>query len=206
MGEYIEFDGESLKLGTCEDLLYVTYDKLATIVESRSAKRLGGNLEPREYLKESYGFRYRFPFPPEMPTGDSCEPGYAVNVWAKDFAGDFEHARVYNRVANVNVWTPCIWSKAWDTVKPGGEFGHSPLPETMTIELVQQKLRGGVLVPVFRCGCCRAKFRVESPNKIAEITKAILDVEGGRLDAVRKGIARRLIATMEELTAKAVAA
>lgn len=176
MGEYITTvqDGQ-LKIGTCEDLYYVTYQSLIAYVDE-GAKKAPGNLEPREYLKAEHGFRYRFPFPDESEQDRFHNPtrGWKFSLPvadAKDFIEQVDHDSVCHRVSDINVWHPCIWSKEWSEAR--GNFGHSPLPSLMALELVQQKFAGGILVPVLKCGCCGSKFRVESVERVEQITEAI---------------------------------
>jgi hypothetical protein len=67
MGEYVDYLGESYKVGTCENLYYVTFQSMGEI--ALSALRLTGNAQPHEYMNEQYGWRYRFPFPDEDNDG-----------------------------------------------------------------------------------------------------------------------------------------
>jgi len=67
MGEYVDYRGESCKVGTCENLYYVTFESMGEIALSGLA--MTGNAEPHEYLNEAYGWRYRFPFPDEDNDG-----------------------------------------------------------------------------------------------------------------------------------------
>lgn len=73
MGEYILVNGQSVKLGTCEDLYYVTFQTLQNLLNMGALAQDGqGNDRPSAYLSEKYGWRYRFPFPDE----DNIDVGY----------------------------------------------------------------------------------------------------------------------------------
>ena len=79
MGEYVDYLGEPYKVGTCENLYYVTFESMGKII--LSALRLTGNDNPSEYLKEEYGWRYRFPFPDEDNDGLFKYEGAFGRVW-----------------------------------------------------------------------------------------------------------------------------
>lgn len=64
MGEYVKRLGiGSVKIGTCEDLYYTSYQKMASNVSLM--ERQEGNAEPNSYLNDNAGFRFRFPWPDE---------------------------------------------------------------------------------------------------------------------------------------------
>src|SRR3954469_12452711 len=92
MGEYIKLNGQSVKLGTCEDLYYATYDQIQDAVNS-GAEKQEGNLPPPDYLAAAHGWRYRFPFPDEnIPIG--THRNFARGVLfpvTTDFATNLEH-------------------------------------------------------------------------------------------------------------------
>ena len=60
MGEYIETKKYGvIKLGTCEDLTYFTYDEVVTLVNDATE----ANNNPRDFITPGSGWYYRFPFP-----------------------------------------------------------------------------------------------------------------------------------------------
>lgn len=74
MGEYINYRGDDIKIGTCECLYYVSYDKfLAYDREIYGNDKLG---DTPIYLKLEQGFMFRFPFPDEdrLKFGRIIEP------------------------------------------------------------------------------------------------------------------------------------
>ncbi len=145
MGEYIRIDGEELKLGTCEDLYYVTYDQARELLTR--AVQVPGNLPPREYLDPKHQWRYRFPFPEEdgRAAGSfddfnkgrvfSCLPGapfalspdnhdtICVSISLGGVRGSGCH--------NVNTRVACPASGRLDR--------HSPI-DAWPVEIVQQRL------------------------------------------------------------------
>ena len=169
MGEYIEIDGKAFKLGTCENLYYVTFQRLVEMVGN--AKKLEGNARPCEYL--TTGWRYRFPFPDE--NGDaSTSSNYerSINVTVYDDAlvklvGEFEHftmqttvspatgkdSKSYLMAATLNV--PCPQSDKWQGV-PHAKNVVGICQQKSTVEA-----GGPQLWTVVCCPFCGAKTRLE---------------------------------------------
>ena len=145
MGEYIGINGEQMKLGTCEDLYYVTYDQARQLLTR--AVQVPGNLPPREYLDPKHQWRYRFPFPEEDGRAAglfddfnkgrvfSCLPGapfalspdnhdtICVSIALGGVGGIGGH--------NVNTRVACPASGRLDR--------HSPI-DSWPVEIVQQRL------------------------------------------------------------------
>ncbi|WP_410220787.1 hypothetical protein [Pedobacter sp.] len=74
MGEYVRYRGKDVKIGTCECLYYVSYDKYLTYARERYGT---SDLEYIPfYLQIEQGFMFRFPFPDEdrLPFGRIIEP------------------------------------------------------------------------------------------------------------------------------------
>ena len=63
MGEYAMFQGEQIKMGTCEQMYYLRAD------QAHLVKPLEGNVDP---IKDAGEIRFRFPFPDEdhVPPGE----------------------------------------------------------------------------------------------------------------------------------------
>lgn len=68
MGEYAYFGDRTVKLGTCEDLMYITHTELRQARDARAAHTAPGNAEIDQYLDPANGFRFRFPFTDERCT------------------------------------------------------------------------------------------------------------------------------------------
>ncbi len=63
MGEYIVYNGREIKIGTCESLYYVTFEKLFKMYQQEGKTTDPENLPI--YLQTQQGFLFRFPFPDE---------------------------------------------------------------------------------------------------------------------------------------------
>lgn len=72
MGEYVKFKGEDIKIGTCENLYYVTYGKYLDALKQGQLSYVRGNDVPGAYAVPDSGYRFRFPFPDEdkLPFGE----------------------------------------------------------------------------------------------------------------------------------------
>lgn len=173
MGEYIKLNGQSVKLGTCEDLYYATYDQVQNAVNSGAAERQPGNLPPPDYLAAAHGWRYRFPFPDEdnvaIGTHRNFDRGVLFLV-TEDFATNLEHEtcggpRVLvplygepEKREKLQVSTPCPFSAT------GIAAGIKARP---FVEIVRQKLialegaPGFHLWTVARCPYCGICWRFD---------------------------------------------
>ncbi|HUW09174.1 MAG TPA: hypothetical protein VM537_05555 [Anaerolineae bacterium] len=166
MGEYIKFQDERLKVGTCEDLYYVTYDQLLEMVQN-GAEQAPHNLPPADYLAN--GFRYRFPF----PNDDGTDFDKGVILYAPpDLLRDNEHERVCKSLApkgggyNINAFITCPMSPDADPK----QFSVGPHPRV--VEVVQQKAVDNCLWLVLRCPYCGAKWRIP-PDAATEFVEYI---------------------------------
>jgi hypothetical protein len=65
MGEYVRHLGSTVKLGTCEDLYYVSYPKYKEALQNSYLFSVENNCAVAYYAKPDSGFRFRFPFPDE---------------------------------------------------------------------------------------------------------------------------------------------
>jgi hypothetical protein len=167
MGEYIRYRGEDVKLGTCEDLYYVTYEQARQLLTN--AAPVPGNLPPAEYVNPRHGWRYRFPFPEEDDRAPGthadhdkgrvvcCPPGalfalppdnhdtLCVSIGLGGVRG--------SGGCNVNTRVAC---PASGMLKPHSPIGSWP------VEIVQQPLMAdGSLWTVLRCGWCGEKYRID---------------------------------------------
>ena len=69
MGEYVNYLGSSMKIGTCENLYYTTFGKFRAAFRNGVLSQDAGSLRPADYLTPDSGFRFRFPFPDEDCVG-----------------------------------------------------------------------------------------------------------------------------------------
>jgi len=144
MGEYAEYKGERIKIGTCEDMYYLRAD------QAHLVKPLSGNVSPAS-VEDQKTIRFRFPWPSE----DGIEPGAF---------GDYSKGRTfYDLKPPEGVEHYTIQFSA-----PQGYLVSLPCPEGPeathglrvhrngwpgAVSVVQQAYRGGVLALICRCAC-----------------------------------------------------
>lgn len=159
MGEYATYGAGRIKIGTCEDMLYLRFDQ-RTLVRHEE-----GNVDvmnPRDLGV----VRFRFPWPDE----DGTEPGHfdrpdrTVAIEHVPFPEGLEHGivQLQNREAGYAVNLPCPEGPGPHPVPQGGHgtpmlFRNGFRGRTL---LKQQAVRDGKLVSIFECGGCGAAFRV----------------------------------------------
>jgi hypothetical protein len=206
MGEYIELDGRSYKIGTCESLYYCRYDDLCEWVRAARGAHSPGNDEPREYLKGAY--RFRFPFPdedgPEAERIDAyCrqyDRGVTFAAPAELFA-DVEHSDLCRWIvpggieyAGLNVFIPCPAGPDF------GELKHSPTPTAHYLQVKQQRPFEGALWAVVGCAWCGSLWRLTA-ERARILAEYIITPEGNvtGYDQVAE-LARRIVAGYETAT------
>lgn len=170
MGEYATYNGESIKVGTCEDFYYLRDDQ---------RDRIDGYGFSEELLAV---VRFRFPFPDE----DDIEPGafddHARGVRVPggyrlpaELSGDEHHSVQFTAQPGYLMSIPCpegrrqegdVMSTDVDglTVHRNG-FNGGPVVR-------QQAHRGGHLVTLLRCGACGAVHRLDTLEDAAPIVAA----------------------------------
>jgi hypothetical protein len=183
MGEYAKFNGERVKIGTCESMYYLRADQ-AHLVEAEY-----GNVDP---IKDRDEIRFRFPFPDE----DDIEPGC------------FED---FDRGVQIPGWSlPETFAEHGSVqfvAKPPGYVLSIPCPEQfgqpgMSVELpnglhvgrngwsggpkiTQQRYFEGGLWSVVDCGACGAAWRLTP--ELAEEVAVAFRVEADREQWVQSG-------------------
>lgn len=170
MGEYIQLaSGELFKLGTCEDLFYVSLPALRRMVASGAKEAIGSD-SPAEYLNPKHGWRYRFPWPDEAGIGDDYNRAYVVRAPA-GLLDLVDHDEIGHS----------LYPQAWRRPDYGGGYHVvvktacplSPTPPDCgevpyIVEVYEQKQVDGLVWVVCRCPYCGALFRVP-PDKAAEL-------------------------------------
>jgi hypothetical protein len=173
MGEYIKHAqlGE-IKLGTCENLYYISHRKYAESYNLGLFSELQGNGSPDDYLNPKHGFRFRFPFPDEDDTTlgdyDDFDRGELFTIDRDKLPEDFQ----------------TDWQKVTGRMK--ATFGSLDVyaeaenpnntAKQIKFEVVQQRFGvsdPSVLCVVFRCPYTGAKFRVEDATDIIKVCSAI---------------------------------
>lgn len=167
MGEYAYLNGERIKLGTCEDLMYLRLED-APRLEVRGS----GDTDPTRHLDV---FRFRFPFPDE----DGIQGGHydaerGVTIPGLEADPDVDHFTVqFRNDAGLLVSLPCpqgaygkAWAKAADvTVHRNGYPG--------SVDLTAHRVWNGRVVPVLRCRPCRTAWRLEEPADAVDLLEAL---------------------------------
>ena len=168
-----------MKLGTCQDLYYITYDQLEKELPNMTQRP--GNLAPKDYLNPRYGFRYRFPFPDEAgltETHEDFERGFQISIPRNLFpqgAIEIAHKTFYHRIEHKSGYrftlnTPC----------PADENGklefndYSNIRGNLILEIVQQKIVETRLTTLVRCPFCGAVCRL-SEDEITTLYNIVHD-------------------------------
>lgn len=182
MGEYANYKGQEIKIGTCENMYYLRAD------QAHKVQAIPNSLDP---VAEAGSIRFRFPFPWE----DHTEPGAfadydaAMGVSGVTVPEDIEHGtlqftRNYPRNNGVLLSTPCPFSK--EGKASGLKFSLNSFPGQVMIS--QQRLIDGKLVLVCECGGCGAKYRLPTLEEAQPIINA-LNREG---EDRKKEVAKRI--------------
>ena len=154
MGEYVKLpNGEDVKLGTCENLYYITFETAKRLLPI--CRQLEGNFPPEEYLNPAHGWRYRFPFPNEdnieIYNGNDFER--AAIITAPEGFDIEDHDPIYHHCTakggygyQVNVKLECPAKNNANKARP--------------VAITQQKQVDGELWTVAECGWCGSCVRL----------------------------------------------
>jgi len=169
MGEHARYQGQTIKIGTCENMYYLRAEQRAEV-------------EDYDFPPDVLGvIRFRFPFPDE----DEIEPGHfedygrgvSIPGWSlpETLSGD-EHGSVqFTSSAGYVLSIPCpegrraegdVMSTEVDglTVHRNG-FRGGPVVR-------QQAFRGGSLVTLVSCGACGALHRLDTIEDARPVIEA----------------------------------
>jgi hypothetical protein len=157
MGEYANYQGNRIKIGTCEDMLYLRYE------DRHLMQWQHGNLD----AANTTGLRWRLPFPDE----DGCGPGsytdpfrgirlWKGNEWFRSPAlaenpGTIQMVHDCGYMANV----PCYHGEKLPTVEAPGVTIHWNGKAGGFYDLVQVKNTVDGVLPVIRCRFCHDAWR-----------------------------------------------
>ena len=207
MGEYAKYDGEEIKIGTCEDMLYLRADQAHLVTA------LPGNVDP---IAHQDALRFRFPFPDEdgLQPGEFDDPFRGMRLYDVKAPAGVTHSTVQFTASNgYLVSLPCpesgsegvlsLTSDGSDHVYRVHRNGYGG-----AVEIAQQAYRGGLLVTICKCKGCGAIYRlptledaqpvIDELHKMADretMTAARNDTPGNELAAVRlRTIADRIAA------------
>jgi len=152
MGEYAVSDGLRVKIGTCEDMLYLRADQTGKLAESDV------DFGDRAVLEV---VRFRFPWPDEdgNAPGDFDDPFRGLRLWGAEVPEGVEHGLVQFSARNgYLVSLPCpedpIHGDSPEYVVHRNGYGGPA-------SLIAQGWRGGRLVGIARCNGCEHAYRLE---------------------------------------------
>jgi hypothetical protein len=169
MGEYATYQGESVKIGTCEEMWYLRADQAALVHPEPNS------LHP---IAVAHELRFRFPFPEE----DSILPGhfqshtkrYRVDgMKVPSLLDGLEHASIQFRAEHHGylVSLPCPLDVNDDeldyTIQRNGYPGE--------VFIVQQRLTGDHLAVVLQCNC-GVKWRIGEKGDTEDLIKALTEM------------------------------
>ena len=169
MGEYAKYNGEQIKIGTCEQMYYLRADQVKLITAER------GSVNPHS-LDHAGKIRFRFPFPDE----DSTKPGAfqdcqrSLMVWGVEVPEGVDHGtlqftRNYPQSGGIILSTPCPESAAGKS--SGLKFHYNGYSGKVGIN--SQRLIDGKLKLVCVCGSCGAMYRNDTLEDCAPILAAL---------------------------------
>jgi hypothetical protein len=160
MGEYAtSSDGSKrIKIGTCEDLMYVTRADLVKLGKDGWRSDSGGNIA--EYL-DMKSCRVALPSiyhaPGDIETIENRKPDYThryrINIGEEVAAmlSDIDHGKMYHYANGTNFIIPCPFGKEWDKSLKTSPMNYS-------IDLVAEGL--GTPRAIYQCPYCKTKFNL----------------------------------------------
>ena len=173
MGEYVTYAGQGLKLGTCEDLMYIRHEELKKLVSQTTGRQ--GNLNPREYLDPSCRWFYRFPVPTE---DQACLNSIGARDpeprrWFMNGAElAVEHGHTTISVSSGHSYNVNMARTLPAYLARGGtpSYGaHQSRVRPRIYPVRERIMPNGELYTVFECGWCRERFSADA-EELAKLT------------------------------------
>ena len=178
MGEFANYKGERIKIGTCDNMYYLRWDQRHLVTESDV------NFKDPATLAE---IRFRFPFPWE----DGIEPGefedhdkgFRLDGFVQPELDHGSNQFIANYPKNgYLVSLPC------PEVNPTITVGGKEIPIHKNgyggpASLIQQAWRSGRLVGIVRCNGCGHVYRLEDGYEEA----AAVSIRAAADDIIRRG-------------------
>ena len=171
MGEYAEFNGREIKVGTCEDLYYLRADQAGRVRKTRSGHT---DLADPAVLAV---VRFRFPWPDEDGTepGAFGDYGRSIPLSGLQPPADLDHMTVqFSARAGYLVSLPCPEGPA---ASHGLKIHRNSFAGP--VRIVQQAYRGGNLAVICECGGCGARYNLPTIEDAAPVISACR-VEAGK--------------------------
>ena len=163
MGEYANYNGGQVKIGTCEDMYYLRADQRFDV------QKLDNSLDPAN--PQLHGvLRFRFPFPDEdfTPPGHYADAFRSLPVPGMEAPEGVEHHMVqFQARAGYLTSMPCPES---GNLPEGVKVHRNSFPGA--VRIVQQKIVGDHLALVCECAC-GAKWRLETLEEAQPIIDAL---------------------------------
>jgi|SRR5215216_7670035 len=163
MGEYAKYNGQEIKIGSCEDMMYLRAD------QAMKVQPVYGSVDP---ARRADKIRFRFPWPGEDHIAPGAFDDYdkTVAVPGLEVPADFgDHCRVqFVARRGYNVMLPCPESKEGkenDQIRRNGFAG--------AVKIAQQRLVGDLLVLICECGGCGARYRLPTLEDAEPVIVAI---------------------------------
>lgn len=181
MGEHAELNGQSIKIGTCEQMYYLRADQVCLI------DPVPGSVNPRS-AKQAGSIRFRFPFPDEdhIAPGSFEDYDRAFPVYGLEVPEDIDHhflqfERNYPSSGGILLSTTCPRSKEGKV--SGFKFAYNGYGGSVGIH--SQRLIDGELKLVLRCQDCGALWRVDTLAECDPVLEKLKETEFGRKIAMR---------------------
>ena len=174
MGEYAirKSDGQEIKIGTCEQMYYLRADQVDLI------RPLNENNVNPQSAAQAEKIRFRFPFPQEdrNAPGEFEDYDYGLGLYGIEPPEDIEHSflqftRNYPQAGGITLSTPCPRSKEGKAA--GLKINYNGYNGPVAIH--SQRLVGGKLVLIMRCGDCGALWRIPTLEDAQPVLKVLVD-------------------------------
>jgi hypothetical protein len=166
MGEYAVYNNERVKIGTCEDMLYLRAD------QRRQVWAQPGNVDPIRDVNE---IRFRFPWPDEdhIAPGGFDDPFRRLRVELKAPLG-LEHHSVQFRAEQQGYLVSLPCPERPGAGKDASSYNVHRNGFAGATFLVQQRFHEGRLVAVFEC-VCGLRWRAPDLADAADAITGLLD-------------------------------
>jgi hypothetical protein len=148
MGEYATYAGERIKIGTCEDMLYLRADQVDLLTSSD----IGNQWDQ---------VRFRFPFPDEdrISPGDFDDCDRSIPAYGVEPPAELDHHSIQFKAnypdRGILLSLPCPFSDDGQASSVRYQFNGF----AGAVRIVQQRIWEGRLVLVAECGACGARYR-----------------------------------------------
>lgn len=178
MGEYAKYDGDRIKIGTCEEMYYLRYE------DRKMVRREPGNLDAAKELN----LFWRLPLPAEDDCGPGGYQGPKAAVELRRGNEWFRSPKAAEHFGEINMTHPCGYTI------PVPCYHGEKLPGSGAVEwqggtpgscyeLVSVKNTADGVKPVIQCRHCGNRFRAEWSEVLEWIPDAELRARLAKHDA-----------------------